>query len=64
MNGKQEAPVHNPGEVTLSRDLGLFTVTMIGIGGMNRDHGHSCRFEAQLRWTLTAKGGEHWLNLQ
>ena len=34
MNGKREAPVHNPGEVTLSRDLGLFTVTMIGIGGM------------------------------
>jgi len=64
MNRKQGTSTHNPGEVTLSRDMGLFTVTMIGIGGMNRDHGLSCRFEAQLRWTLTAKGGEHWLSLR
>ena len=34
MNRKQGASTHNPGEVTLSRDMGLFTVTMIGIGGM------------------------------
>ena len=32
-NSVQEA-VKKPGEVTLSRDLTLFTVTMIGIGGM------------------------------
>jgi amino acid transporter/nucleotide-binding universal stress UspA family protein len=34
MNSKLAAVGHAPGEVTLSRDLGLFTVTMIGVGGM------------------------------
>jgi amino acid transporter/nucleotide-binding universal stress UspA family protein len=34
MNNEQETPAHAAGEVTLSRDLGLFTVTMIGVGGM------------------------------
>ena len=28
------ATTERPGEVTLSRDLGLFTITMIGVGGM------------------------------
>ena len=34
MNKEQKTPAHAIGEVTLSRDLGLFTVTMIGVGGM------------------------------
>ncbi|MDF1499222.1 MAG: amino acid permease [Anaerolineales bacterium] len=31
---KQPNRSQNPGEVTLSRDLSLFTITMIGVGGM------------------------------
>jgi len=34
MNGNRSLLPPEPGEVTLSRDLGLFTVTMIGVGGM------------------------------
>ncbi|MFQ6015336.1 MAG: amino acid permease, partial [Anaerolineae bacterium] len=34
MNENQESMAHMPGEVTLSRDLGLFTIIMIGVGGM------------------------------
>ena len=34
MNRNQASPTQARGEVTLSRGLGLFTVTMIGIGGM------------------------------
>ena len=35
MTGKNRGPApHVSAEVTLSRDLGLFTITMIGVGGM------------------------------
>jgi amino acid transporter len=34
MNNEIKAPQQVPEEVTLSRDLGLFTITMIGVGGM------------------------------
>jgi L-asparagine transporter-like permease len=35
MNRQNQHPeAHVPEEVTLSRDLGLFTITMIGVGGM------------------------------
>ena len=34
MDERQRSPARTPEEVTLSRDLGLFTVTMIGVGGM------------------------------
>ena len=34
MDRNRNSPTPKSGEVTLSRDLGLFTVTMIGVGGM------------------------------